>query len=313
MGAIVSTELELVANLPEQIDRDADATMNAVREVIQSITVAEEALDAKAKLEMAKAWLRTHNKLRDYRRDLLTLEIEALVRIAELDGLSLLSPRERKAAAWLAGMSPAVRDKYVTENAQRTSATGMCEAIWKAQRTAEEMTAVRRSGADWVAGRDRPSIRRRIQDKLDHHSTIGKPFELAEIVDPIAEDLARDIMVDDLGFDKCADEVANALREGIAQKARQYLRNPFPETLNGTVIPRYITIELPDSSYKRVEIQGAIVADVKSEVAMRERQVAEASDALERYREFADLVDKYARSDTERVVDVIAKSIGRAA
>lgn len=81
------------------------------------------------------------------------------------------------------------------------------------------------------------------------------------------------------------------------------------EMVDGTVIPMFVTSQLPDGSWVRIPTHAATVADIQSSLEMRQRQLEEDRAALDRFRVFVNKVLAVTSDPTAVIGAVIAATV----
>lgn len=260
--------------------RTADLT-SAIRAAVRIEDVSE----ARARIEAVKAWAKVHGKTKDMRLDLLRLEVEALVRLVELDGLDTLTPAERKAARHLASLTSDERDELITRRGTFTTASGMCAAMWREEHLERQLDLSRRRGREFASspgrsaeydpeeGRDAAhSIANVLGGLLDVYTNEGQPFTTSEIADHIISEAAQGDAV----------EEDAALLQGVREVVREAIRKAPALSIDGTVLPRLVTARTDEGQHVRVPVEFATMAHLADMIAMRREQLEQDRKALER-------------------------------
>lgn len=285
---------------------------------IRSAATVGEAREARARIEAIKAWAKVHGRTKDLRLDLLRLEVEALVRLAELDGLDGLSSMERRAATYLAGLTEAERDELIGRRGTFTTASGMCSAMWREEELERSARMSRVRGRHFA---ERPEAPTDVYDEaaiesarayvhgvsavlgnvLSTYTSTGGPFTIADVAEQIVEEAANGAVASD----------DPALMDGIREVVREAIRKGPVGSLDGTVIPRLITARLDDGSFVRVPVENATMAHLDDMITLRREQLAQDRAALDRLEAFAGKVRRLPGGTlpTSRIGALIAASL----
>lgn len=296
----------------------ADNHKNSIAELIAGIKATTEIGDlheARARAEALKAWAKVHGKTKEMRLDLLRIEVEAIVRIVELGGITTLPAVDRKAAQWLADMTPLDRAKFVNDSGSATTARGMCQAVWRehevkemrhqkyniGKKLAEEPQPPKVFDEDGiVAARERAtSIAGSLANITDRYIKNGAEFT----IDELAEEL-----IDEAGLpEEFAED--ETIQQGVRDVCRRAVQNSPPLSINGTAIPRLIMAR-NGKKFVRIPVMNATVAHLDDMIAMRREQIEQDKAALQRLEEFAALVKARGGARPEsRIGPIIASSI----
>lgn len=271
--------------------------------------------EVRARIEAVKAWAKVHKKAKEMRLDLLRVEMDALVRIVQLGGADTLSASDRQAAEWLAAMSEADRAAILASSATATTVAGMCRSIWREDEVRRQRDRMHTAGIRFAESPEPPpawdedAIRRArrgysniaagLADILDSYTTEGEPFTISEM----AEDILRDTTY-------TYNEIDPAFQEGVKEVCRTAVRKAPPLTIDGTLIPQFITARLSDGEYIRVPTENALLEHVEDMVRMRAEQLAQDAAALKRLEQFRDRLRDVPGAEVDaRVGDLIAKTI----
>lgn len=220
---------EVATTETSAIERQRDSLAGVVGAIRNAQSV-EQVTEFRARLEAARAWAKVHKKVQQVRLELLTAEVEALVRVVELGGVDLLPSADRKAAEFLAGLSRQERAAFVRDAKSATTAAGMCRSIW----AAEELDAWRargRSHASQAEPTDQTitDVEVEAQARQNWTSISGAVHAAAErmgegsfTVDKMAE-----LVMEDAGvtFEARQDR---AFREGVREVVRKVARSAPP-------------------------------------------------------------------------------------
>lgn len=288
----------------------AEVAFRSLREAIALTETPEEANEARARIESAKAWARAHNLLRDYRLELLTLEIEALVRVADLDGLDLLSSADAHSAQFLAAMTAEARAAMIADAGSCTTAGGLVRRVML---DADER-ARREAGRNWkppapsdsvdpsLIHRQRArAVREVMADLLDEYVETGKPFTVDEFTDGLIAECVDD---DATGAEE------QPFLEGVREMIRGALRRDPQHAIDGVKIPRVITARTPGGAYVRIPTTSATLAHLYDSLSMRDEQLDQDRAARDRFAEFVRLVEKRPEASNGATVgEIIAAEI----
>ncbi len=267
--------------------------IEGVREAIDRCNTAQEAEDALARVAAVKAAAKAYGRLRDLRVELLALEVAALVRVIELGGGSHLSAAERRAGEWLAAQDPAERARLIKASGSG-SAVGVCRAIWREQEEAQHRSHVRHLGVQWASGEPRNEVADALTQIIGRYSKVGRPFEVADMASQLGE---------------YVDTPEGEFEQGVREMCRKALQRSPSEMVDGTVIPMFVTSQLPDGSWVRIPTHAATVADIQSSLEMRQRQLEEDRAALDRFRVFVNKVLAVTSDPTAVIGAVIAATV----
>lgn len=278
-----------------------------VERVLACSTPAE-VIEARARIEAAKAWAKVHRQTRALRLDLLKLEVAALVRLFELEAVDMLPVGERAAAEWLGGMTATERDVVVESNQAVTSAVGLCRAVWRDREQEREREAARLRGRTWAAAPPAPSaapakpvepvrsLEETLGGLLSEYTTAGIPFTIEEVADALLDRMG--VTVDD------------EFRAGVHEIVRLAVRSAKTTTIDGTRIPKTITARLPDGGFIRISTVTATVAHLDDAVAFKEEQLQQDTAKLAEFRAFVNKVKAIdGASPQARVGHLIARSL----
>lgn len=294
----------------------AEQHRNSITELIAGINATsslDDLHEARARAEALKAWAKVHGKAKEMRLDLLRIEVEALVRIVELGGIQTLPSADRKAAQWLADMTPVERAKLVNESGSATTARGMCQSIWREEEVRSHNRTRFRHGTKLAeepqpptyenaveAARERAgSIAGSLASITDHYIRNGAEFT----IDELAEELIADA---GLPPELAEDEVIN---QGVRDVCRRAVQNSPPLSINGTDIPRLITAR-NGKRFIRIPVMNATVGHLDDMIAMRQEQIDQDRAALKRLQDFADLIKTRGGRTPDSVIGpIIAASV----
>ena len=249
----------------ERIEQGAALAIGEIRAAINAASDAAEAFDLNSRVKMARAWAKSYGRVRELRLDLLVLEIDSLVRVWELGGADMLSGPERKAAEYLASLSPGDRAECVAASGASTTAVGMCRSIWS--RESEEQ--LRRMGRSWVPspasedhseGRDiSPQIvAEAMHQLLDDYGDAGEAFTVEQMTDAVCIDYGD----------------AGPFVEGVREMCRHAIRSAADEIVSGFGLPRFVTAYTPDGDYARIPTLRARMSHLRQHIGVRREQAS---------------------------------------
>lgn len=275
---------------PAALDAQRHA-LAAIGAALGQMTDPADVNEVRARVEAARAWAKVHKQTKNLRLDLLKVEVEALVRLAELDGTGLLTASEAKAATALAAMTPDERDAMLREYGSASTAAG----VWRAMvRADEDAAAYREEVATWSrrfseSATDGPTLvhehewigepmarvtRRAVRRIVEDHVYGQEPFTPQDIVDELVAGLG---------------EIPDAVTDGLRAVARGAILSAPTSEWGDTVIPSTITttVDTEDGPrFMRIPVANARVSDVEQMVAYRREQVRLDLEALERLEVF---------------------------
>jgi hypothetical protein len=276
----------------------------------------EDLKEARARVEAMKAWAKVHDLTKQLRLELLHIEVAALVRIVELGGAGTLKPSEAKAAEYLAAMDPVERVKFIDANKSATTATGLCQSVWREdeiKRHRQQSVVLGRKMAEHpepppiydeqaitAARRNSHGIAGVLAGIADEYMSDGDEFTIEEMADRIMEDsLPDDLQEDDV------------IRKGVSEVCREAVRRAPTLSIGDTVIPRFITARNENNKYVRIPAMNASIAHLEDMIKMREEQIAQDQVALDRLKDVAKILrDCPGASDPDaRIGSLIAASI----
>lgn len=287
--------------------------------ILASLRLAESIEDlqeARARIEAARAWAKVHGQVKAMRLDLLRVEVEALVRIAELGGANLLPPKDRKAAKWLSDMSPEERAALVSDSGNATTAAGMCRSIWTAEELETERELNRQRGRRFATTPGRPEQADLIRLAREHVANVSAV--LSDVVDTYTDTAGRAFTVNELADEVIADaalgDLDPAVREGVREVCRTALRRSPIVEIDGTRLPRTVTARDEDGNFIRIPVENALLAHLAEMRDLRREQLAQDQAALD----VLDDIDARLRAipgatDRSRIGDLIARSLARKA
>lgn len=309
MGDLMTTAL---VPITASLETTAASSFEIVRAALREARTVDQVIDVRAKVEAAKAWAKVYKRTREMRLQLLTMEVEALVRIVELGGIDQLAMRERPAAEAFAAMGYEAREQLLKQSRSVTTAVGLHRAL----NVAEDLAVFRRKeqqrGRDWAnhpetpttrQQADRPDVQAVMQAMLDEYVEVGEPFTIAEMVEALVVSVDAADMDDDF-------------KAGVQQICRLAVyRSPASE-INGTKIPKFVTALAPGDEagdrYVRIPTFTATVAHLHSSIDMRRNQLAADEAALQRFVEFVRQVENVpGATPASRVGDLVARSLNQ--
>lgn len=272
-------------------------TLSRVMGMVQNAPTVDAVQDLRARVEAAKGWARTYKQTKHLRLDFLRIEISALVRLHELDGLDHLTASEADAAKFLAGLTVEERNEIISSAGNVTTAAGLVRS-W--QKNREAASKFKRETAEWAQrfSSDAPypeysedelnrhrnrhgwyMSRAVLADYLDELTAKGEPFTVQDVVDTMVD---SSIFADDI-------EDHPVLREGLAEVARKAINSAPPEMWGDTVIPKLVTTFLPHENelvYVRIPVMSSKVWDVEQMIKYRKAQIEQDRKAVARLEEF---------------------------
>lgn len=273
----------------------AASTFAQVRQAIDACTSPEDANEAFARVAAARAWAKAHGQIRDFRLQLLDLEVAALVQVIELGGAHLLSAADRKAGEYLAALGPDERRSLIESSRSATTAAGLVRSILAEEEARATASRVRSAGAAWARGeRGAAAI---IAEEVAYAGRLGRTFDVAQIAESVADEV-------DLGSDD--------FMEGVKEMCRTYMRKLPSDEIDGTIIPKFITSQLPDGSWVRVPTYAATVGDLYASLRMRDAQLEQDRASRERFAEFVAKISALSSDETSMVGDLLAASVATA-
>lgn len=304
------TEIALVAESVERSRR----TIAALHRHIGGMTDVAELHEVRARIEAARAWAKVHKQVRAVRLDLLRAEMAALVRLAHLDATADLSSGDRAAAAHLATLTADQREELIAKAAPNvTTASGLVRALQAAseyarQQRVSHLLGIERASAPTVPHLDDAAIdaaSRRVADVaavlknvIDDYTRDGVSFTVADMADDLIESAGIGGTDDD------------ALMDGVREVCRSAIRRAPVVRVDGTILPRLITVRLDDGSYIRVPIENATVEHLDQMRELRRGQLAEDQAALQRLDDAAARLHRVpgCRPDS-RIGDLVAATL----
>ena len=174
-----------------------------------------------------------------------------------------------------------------------TTAAGLYQRLATEREERKQRESHADLGRRWASG-ERESIRTSIEQAVGRLSRFGRPFEVADIADVVIAD---------------SDPTADDFTEGVREMCRAVLRRSPSRLVDGTIIPKFITTQLPDGSWVRVPTISATYADVARNLQMREEQLRQDQAALDKFREFVRRVASVSTDPEALVADILADSI----
>lgn len=233
----------------EKIESQSPEVFSSIRFAINIASTAEEAHTLLARVHSAKAWAKAHQQIKQYRLDLLILEVEALVRTFELGGGDLLAKADRDAAEFLAAMTPAERAAMIAESGQCTTARGVVRVHLEGR----EAKARYAAGKEWRPGSatkpepwdgtDRlasySEVRAALEDVLTDYTHGEAPFTVAQVADELLGDLGLDGTEEP--FIEGVREMCRSALRNQRSRGTDYKQMPLPR-FNGVRLPRAVTV-----------------------------------------------------------------------
>lgn len=180
--------------------------------------------------------------------------------------------------------------KEVQRSGKVTTAAGMCQAIWR-QEAAEERKDF---GRRWASGKGRMKVSDAIEARMSDYTQSGMPFEVAEMAEGVAAVLG---------------EPDEDFMQGVREMCRKALRESPTELVGETIIPKYVTSQLPDGTWVRVPALNATYGDLLISLAAREDQMEKVQNALDKFRTFVEKVASFTPEKDDRVQDILAASL----
>lgn len=259
---------------------------------IQAASSLTDLTEVRARIEAARAWAKVHGEVKRLRLDLLRVEVEALVRVVELGGVDMLSPRDRKPAQYLASLSLADRAALIEASGSAvTTAAGVVRACW-ADAAAQDEKRTRFNAGRGLANRPenvtdevmQAWVRERTMRVSEVLGTVledaindGQPFTVAEVADAVLDAAS-------IGMDRNDPDVEAGIRD-VCRRAIQ--RQPVVK-IDGTILPRTITAPTETGATVRIPIENATLGHFAQMIEAREQQL---------------LADESALSDLRRAYD----------
>lgn len=287
--------MSAVARIPKMVaERNASALAD-ITAAIKAADSIEDLKEARARVEAMKAWAKVHDLSKQMRLELLQIEVAALVRIYELGGADTLKPAEAKAAEYLAGMDPVDRVEFIEANKTATTATGLCQSVWREEEIKRHRKQSFVIGQKMAEEPAPPPVydEKAIREARDHSA--GVAGVLAQIADEYMDDgvafsideMADRIINDALPEDLQEDE---AIRKGVSEVCRDAVRRAPALSIDGTLIPRFITARNENNKYIRIPAMNATLAHLDDMIMMREAQITQDQLAVERLQKIAKIL-----------------------
>lgn len=247
---------------------------------IRAVETLGEARTVRAKIEAARAWAKVHGEAKRVRLQILEMEVEALVRIFQLGGEEILTPREWRAAEWLAALDSGDRSRITSDSpANVTTAAGLAHRLMRDEAERRDWRSEWSRGVAIASGeRVEPlpiesqyvtNVRKSLADALDEYTEAGEPFTVADMADEVVASLGIGGEVYD----------HPALREGVREVCRKAIRTSAPESFDGYAIPKFITAMHGDT-YVRVPVMNATVGQLAQMITLRAEQLRQDREAL---------------------------------
>jgi hypothetical protein len=305
MTELVMAGVDLVAQGQE---------MSEMIEMIRRSADLDDLTEARARIKARRAWAEVHGKAKEMRLQLLAVEVEALVRIVDLDGLETLPKKEQRAALWLAKMTTQERAKLLAESGTSTTAVGMCDTIFRQEDYLKKLDQQRQQGRDFASGPGR--------NDMTNNDRIASSANRAQDLDGVLHNVLEKIVRQGMEFTvpEMAEEIieqcgidpelaGEAFQEGVEEVLRTALRSGPMITIEGTPIPRVITV-LRDKGYVRIPTENATLAHLDDMVLMRREQANRYSEAVDRLEKAADRLRQVAAGNTSsRIGDLLSQMV----
>lgn len=285
----------------EKIRHELDSQRQSVLSIIGMIRSApgvDAVQDIRAKAEAIKAWAKVHKVSKSLRLELLRVEIAALVRLVELDGLDELQPSEREAAEWFAAMSESDLNETLANYSNITTASGLYRSVqrdlgearryraetdfWSRRFSSEPEESRLPDENDFSAARAYVAdVATVLSDMVQAYSETGAPFTVQEMSDQLIEDA---------GLSHTLDFGGGPVREGLNHAVRRAVLGERIKHWDGLSVPRFITSVIIDDDgekrFVRIPVQNARVGDVSEMVKLRQLQLEQDQAALNRLQRF---------------------------
>ena len=308
--------MSAIARIPIKVSERNGSALADITAAIKNADSIEDLKEARARVEAMKAWAKVHDLTKQLRLELLHIEVAALVRIVELGGAATLKPAEARAAEYLAAMNPVERVKFIDGNKTATTATGLCQSVWREdeiKRHRQQSVVLGRKMAEHpepppiydeqaitLARRNSHGIAGVLAGIADEYMSDGEEFTI--------EEMAARIMEDSLPDDLQEDDV---IRKGVSEVCREAVRRAPTLSIGDTVIPRFITARNGNNKYIRIPTMNATLAHLDDMIMMRESQIAQDQLAVERLQKIAKMLRDCPGGDNAeaRIGALVASSI----
>lgn len=307
--------MSAIARIPMQVAQRNVAGIEELTAAIKDADSIEDLKEARARVEAMKAWAKVHQLTKQLRLDLLIIEVEAIVRIVQLGGAETLTTAERKAAEYLAAMKPKDRIDFIHASRTATTATGLCQAVWREQEIRRQRKEAVIIGRKLAEEPEPPTFDEdAIKNARDHAQGIAGVLAkltdeyIANGVEFTIDELAEQIIEDSLPDELLEDDTIN---KGVREVVREAVRRSPPVTINGTVIPRVITARNSDNKYIRIPVMNATLDHLDDMILMRQEQLEQDRIALQRLQDIAKLLRDCPGADKPnvRIGSLIAASV----
>lgn len=270
-----------------------DRVESAVAHIRQMMTVGD-LQDVRASIAAAREWAKVQRRLGEVQADLLRLEVEALARIASLD-VKALPSSYRKPAAWLASLTEAEREAFCAEASPLTSAVSAVAGMLARQRQEAAAADGRRFAhhPEPPQHSNAPDISSIANDLLDNLTEEGETFTIDEMVQSVLHAI---------GSERVSD---HAWLEGLAEVCRQIVRSSSPVLIDGTVMPKTLTVESEPGVWVRM---SATVEHALADLEMRRDQLAAMQAAFDKRSRFVEILNDLSRGDDAAVIGDLVRT-----
>lgn len=299
-----------LAKTEAALQRNRSALNDMLRR-IKGMANVDDLQEVRANTEGVKAWAKVHGRIKEIRLDLLSVEVEALVRVYELGGANTLNGSERKAAEYLASLTPEARTALVADSGNVTTVGGMLRSIWQEQELNVRRDQMREAGIR-LATRPGASggngvrshsadVAAALSSIIDNYTTGGQPFTVEDIADDLIEESGATCHADD----------EPTIREGVREVCRSAVRKAPVVSIDGTVLPRFVTACADDGAgFVRVPVENALLSHLDEMRALRREQLAQDQAALDRLdKAAAKLRAIPGATDESRIGALVAQSV----
>lgn len=297
-------------NIPAKLDANIQAIHEVARHV-EGISDGDTLTELRARVEAAKAWAKAHKKLKEVRRDLLSVEVNILRRIVAIGQVEILAPNERPAAEFFHGLSAADLDEYLSEHDGVTTATGLYSTIKRIERLEQQAERMRVRGRANALNAQPPSDDADIEDA--QHELRSVSAALANVVEQMdsAGEFTIGEMADEILDGISAPEVGDdTFRRGFEEVCREAVRRAPAMRMGATKLPRFVTARVENGKYMRIPIQAAKLWHLKDMCELRREQLKQDADALARLTELYDqLLDVESACDESSISELVRNSM----
>ena len=297
-------------NIPAKLDANIQAIHEVARQ-IEGISDGDTLKELRARVEAAKAWAKAHKKIKEVRRDLLSVEVNILRRIVAIGQVEILAPNERPAAEFFHGLSADDVEDYLTEHDGVTTATGLYNTIKRIERLEQQVAFMRNRGRENALDARPPSDDADIEDARDELVSVSAAlssvlenmdsadeFTIGEMADGILDGLSTPVSSDD------------TFRRGFEEVCREAVRRAPALRLGATKLPRFVTARVENGKYMRIPIQAAKLWHLKDMCELRREQLKQDADALARLTELYDqLLDVDSACDESSISELVRNSM----